>query len=467
MTPMNARLTQFGIIAFSAILMVAVGLFAFQSLNQIAQTDLLGSEENAEEGSLPYESRIKKGDAYFEGGFYEEAASEYAYAVQIEPNSVQGHLKLSRAYLGAHQYDKAELNAKTAYELEEPSASTVALYAQTLLSTGKANDAKNLLDTFENPTQEVLYVRGLTALAQGEEAKAYFEQAITQSGSISPAEIQNFLTAYEIAGAAQGSDSHYLNALLAKALLDNGELVLAEQLALQTLKVKSDYRDVWMILGYTQLELGKLPEAEDSFRAAKKIDSVKPEVHFLLGNTHFLQKEYEDCIDEMELALLYNFEPASEAYKKMAESHNALGQYEEALAAYEAMVNVDPSSVGLFEAPVDLALNKVQNLDRAETLAQKAVDLFPGDALGHTLLAQVYLKKGTTDLALQSVQKAFSADSEYAEAHLVAGQIREAENNLEGAKWEYKKAFELSTSGDSVNTAAAENYNRLMTTPTE
>ncbi len=284
---------------------------------------------------------------------------------------------------------------------------------------------------------------------------------------MTPADLQGFLSAYENHEKAQGSDDSYLNALLSKALLDAQEYALAENLALSILKVKSDYRDVWMILGYTQLELNKLAEAEDSFKAAKKIDSVKPEVHYLLGNTHFLQKEYENCIDEMELALLYNFEPAAEAYKKMAESHTALSQYQEALAAYEAMVNVDPSSITLFKAPIGLAIEQVQDLDRAETLAEKGVSLFPGEALSHTLLAQVHLKKGALELANDSIQTAFDINPSDPEAHLLAAEIREQQGNLEGARWEYKKAFELSKAGDSINLKAAENYNRLMTTPLE
>ncbi len=473
MTPVNQRLPQFGIIGFSALFTVALGLFAFQSLNQLSQSNVLDSNTETPETSTSYEARIKKGDDYFEGGFYTEAASEYAYASQLETELSEPYLKLAETYNALFDFGKAEENAKKAYDLEtslgEPTPDTVAVYAHSLLNTGKVNDALNALGTVLAPTQKVLYTQGLANIAQGTatEAKPYFEQALAQSGTVTPAFIQGFSSAYSSYESAQGSDLSYLNALLSKALLDANECVLAENLALSTLKTKSDYRDVWMILGYSELQLNKLAEAEDSFRAAKKIDSVKPEVHYLLGTAHFLQNEFQDTIDEMELALLYNFEPAAEAYKKMAESHTALGQYQEALAAYEAMVNVDPSSISLFKDPVHLAIDQVQDLDRAETLAQKGITLFPSEALSHTLLAEVYLKKGESDLANDSIQTAFDINPSDPEAHFIAGQIREQQANSEGAKWEYKKAFELSKAGDPINMAAAENYNRLMTTATE
>lgn len=466
---MNARLSQFGIIGFSALLMISIGLFAFQSLNQLSQSNVLNAEPEENTASSPsYEARIAKGNDYFKNGFYEEAASEYAYANSLQKENPEPYLKLSVTYSALNELSKAEENAKKAYELEKNQGSikpsTLARTSHCLLSNQKIEEALALLNSYSEPDQNILYVKGLAALIQGQEAKSFFEQAATQSGSLAPATLQLFLTAYQSFEAAQGSDSSYLNALLSKALLDANEAPLAEQLALSTLKVKSDYRDLWMILGYSQLEQNKLAEAEDSFTAAKKIDSIKPEVHYLLGEVHFLQQEYDASIREMELALLYDFEPAIEAYKKIAESHAALGHYEEALAAYEAMLTRNPSSITFFKTPIDLAINQVQDLDRAQSLAQKGVDLFPSEALAHTLLANVYLKKSNLELASEEITKALSLNSNEAETHLVAGQIHEQENKLESAKSEYKKAFELSEAGDSNNTKAAESYNRLMTT---
>ncbi|QQR55206.1 tetratricopeptide repeat protein [Candidatus Peregrinibacteria bacterium] len=462
---MNQRLSQLGIIGFSALLMMSVGLFAFQSLNKLSQSSILNADEKAPT-SLSYETRLQKGDEWFQAGHYTEAASEYAYAMQLEPEQAAPYLKLSTTYTASNDPTKAEENAKKAYELEAV-PQNLATYAHALLNSGKINEAKALLESSSTPDQSLAYVKGLLALAEGADGKVFFQEALQLSGPVLPTKIQGFLSAYETYESAQGASQTYLSALLSKALLDANEPRLAQNMALSTLKIKSDYRDLWMILGYAQLELNQLAEAEDSFKAAKKIDSIKPEVHYLLGKTHYLQKEYDDCINEMELALLYNFEPAAEAYKKMAESHSALGQYNEALSAYEAMINVDPHSITLFKEPIRIATEEVKDLDRAQTLAQKGTNLFPSEALSHSLLASVHLKKEELEAAETSIQMAFKQNAKDPEAHLIAGLIREKQDNMEGAKWEYKKAFELSQAGDPINVSAAENYNRLMTPVSE
>lgn len=462
MKPMNQRLAQFGIIGISAILTITAGLFAFQTVSQWNQASVL-TTPSEEDGSVSYEKRISKGDELFEYGYIEEALTEYAYAAQLEPEKAEVYTKLSLGYKAVGDFEKAKLNAEKAYTLD-PSDETVATYAHSLLDLLAPDQASTLLTEATGENQALSYVRGLLAIVQEDagQAQAEFEKALSLSGKISPALLQNLVNAYTTYNSAQGSDTSYRDALICKALIDAEEYVLAQELALKTLNQKNDYRDVWMLLGYAQLELKNYLGAEDSFRSAKKIDSTKPEVHYFLASTLALEGKHQESIGEMELALLYGFEPESEAYKNIAESQSALGNAQEALSAYEAMLNVDASTVNEFIEPIETAIEEVKDLDRALTLAQKALTTFPSEAMSHTLLAQVYLAKGETDLANDSIQTAFDINPNLAEAHLIAGQVREQESNTEGAKWEYKKAFELSKAGDEINQESATRYNLLM-----
>lgn len=462
MKPMNQRLAQFGIIGVSAILTISAGLFAFQTVSQWNQASVL-TAPNEESGSVSYEKRISKGDELFEYGYIEEALTEYAYAAELEPDQAEVFQKLSLGYKALGDFEKAKLNAESAYTLD-PSDEYIALYAHSLLDVLNPEQATELLSKGVGENQNLSYVRGLLAIVQedAETAQAEFEKALSLSGKISPALLQNLVNAYATYNSAQGSDTSYRDALVCKALIDAEEYVLARELALKTLNQKNDYRDVWMLLGYAQLELNDLPSAEDSFRSAKKIDSTKPEVHYFLANTLFLEEKFQESIEEMELALLYGFEPESEAYKKIAESHSSLGNAEEALSAYEAMLNGNPNTINEFIEPIQTAIEQVKDLDRALTLAQKALTTFPSEAMSHTLLAQVYLAKGEIDLANDSIQTAFDINPNLAEAHLIAGKVREQQSNTEGAKWEYKKAFELSTPGDEINQESATRYNLLI-----
>ncbi len=185
--------------------------------------------------------------------------------------------------------------------------------------------------------------------------------------------------------------------------------------------------------------------------------------------SYFEQYKYKEAIDSLELAILYGFQPEKEAYKTIAHAYEALEQYEDALASYEHWINLGTDQVESFQAPIELALEKTQDFDRALTLAKEALTLFPDEALSHTLLAEVYLAKNETELADQSIEKAFSIDPDFAQAHFTAGEIREQQNDEKGAEWEYKKAYELSAPGDPLGTEAAQRYNQLIlgTNPAE
>ncbi len=326
------------------------------------------------------------------------------------------------------------------------------------------NAQPRMLSSIPEANQKLLYEKALFNVVQNHpaQAKIEFQAALTASGSLIPATLQNFLTSYSTFDAAQGAENTYLEALLCKSLVDTQEYELAAALSKQVLTQKNDYRDVWMLLGYSQYKLEQYSDAEDAFKQAKKIDSLKPEVHYFLGSTLSEEAKYSDAIDELELALLYGFDPAEEAYKKIADGHEALEEWTDAVGAYEALLNLSPSTVTLFQKPIELCLDQLNDTDRALTLAQKATNLFPSTALSHALLAKVYLAQGKPELANTEVNTAFQIDSNFVLAHYLGGQVREAQNNPDGAKWEYKKTFELSSEDDPLHSQAAERYNSLL-----
>lgn len=355
----------------------------------------------------------------------------------------------------ANEANEMSLEEYAAAYALAPTADSAAPYAHALMTQEQWSDAEKVLDSVEE-NQKLLYEKALFDVMQNhlEEAKKAFKAA----GS------ENFLLTYENFEAAQGAETIYLQALLCKTLIDSKEFELAAILAKTVLTQKNDYRDVWMLLGYAKYTLENYKDAEDAFRQAKKIDSTKPEVHYFLGSTLMKTNKVEEAIDELELALLYGFEPAEEAYKKVAESYEFLEQWTDAVGAYEALLNLNPSSPNSFQKPIELCLKQLKDTVRALSLAQKAIVFFPGEALSHTLLAKVYLADAKIDLASQSIEAAFQMNSNLPLAHYLAGEIREAQNNVEGARWEFKKTFELTEENDPLHAAAAEKYN-LLTAP--
>lgn len=464
---MKTPAAQIGIITLSATLLITVVLLSFGVARQFMSANLLSETLTTHDSqlSLSYETRISKGDQLFEAGYYSLAASEYSIAATIEENAETAYTKLGRSYLKLGSYVEALSSMKRAYELS-PSDNTRSNYAIALLRNKKIDEAQTLLNEGSDEHQATAFYKSLILAYQGnyDEAKNKLEKAVSLSGSVPTTYLQNFQSSFQSYHAQQGGQTIYLQALLTKSLIDAEEYPLAEELALKVLNSKNDYRDVWVLLGYTQLQMEKFTEAEDAFKQAKKLDAVKPETHYFLGMAHFKQEEYTDAVDSFELALLYDFTPENEAYLKLAESQAALGNFEDSLAAYEYLIKIDNRSLTVFAEPLRIATDVLGDLDRALTLAEESTSYFPQEAQSHTYLAEIYLKRGEIEKAASTIETAFNINADLAEAHFIAGLIRLAEKNEEGAKWEFKKAYELSKPGDELSVRAAEQYNALILT---
>lgn len=326
------------------------------------------------------------------------------------------------------------------------------------------SDTNSSLEDDPN-SQHALFTKALLLAYKenDEEAKTNFKQALETSGEIDKEKIQNFLDAYTNFESSQNAPRIYLDALLTKACIDAEKYEFAKKLATKILEQKSDYRDVWILLGYANLKLEAYKDAEDAFIKAKSIDSVKPEIHYFLGLSKYMQDNWQGASDEFELGILYGFEPKNEAYKKLAESKAKMGAFEEALEAYEYLLSIDQNSVTLFKEPILIAINNLQDFDRALTLANTANTMFPNEPLGWTLTAEVYLAQKDLSNAESAINTAIDTNPFFAEAYYVKGLIKEAQNDIEVAKTSYKKAYETSKPGDEINTKSAQRYNALVT----
>lgn len=459
---------QIGVV-ISSFLILSITTFFFLRTAQDVSTDILGgseSEKSTDKIATPvdYETRISKGDSLLKAGYNEMAASEYALAINLEQENPKAYVKLGKVYLLLNEYSKSIENFQESLELSPGNNDYMALLGKALIRNKEFQAAQEIFDGFTSETQEAKYYGALldSYFERYDDAKNKLDKAKNLSGDISENYIDRYLNAYAEFNSQQKGQTIYLKALLAEAMIDTEEYEMAEELSLEILGVKSDYRDVWILLGYTQLKTSHYEDAEESFKQAKKLDAIKPETHYFLGTAHYFQEEYEESIKELELALLYGFEPQTEAYKKIAESQLFLEKYEDALVTYEHLVKIDYSNIDVFVRPIWIAINYVLDLDRALSLAEEAISRFPNDAMSHNLMAWVYIEKGELELAEQSLKNSFAANPNFAESHYNAGRLREKQGNIEGAKWEYKKAYELSESGDNIGSMASEKYNALI-----
>lgn len=450
--------------SLSTFFILGIFVLFLKGAGDFVQTDLIQAGSDKISVPIDFTTRIKKGDSLMESKYYSLAASEYAFAINLQPENAEAYVKLGKAYKAMMEYNKSLAEFQKAKEMQPDNLEYLAFYGDALIKSEKFEEAQSVFDSFKKETQEGKYYAALLDSYYGrfDDAKKKLEKAKTLSGTIPTNYIERFISAYSNFTNEEDGQKAYLKALLTQAFIDCSEFQLAKGLALDILGSKSDYRDVWIMLGYAQLQTKLYADAEESLKEAKKLDAIKPETHYFLGNALYFQNKYEDAVNEFELAVLYGFKPETEAYRKIAESQLFLKKYEESLEAYEHLVKIDYTDVSIFVRPVWIAITYIIDLDRALSLAQESVARFPNEAMSHNLLAWVYIEKNELEKADQEIKNAYSIDPDFAEAHYNAGRLREKQNNPEGAKWEYKKAYELSKSGDSISGLASERYNALI-----
>lgn len=462
-------LLTLSVVGLSAAILGTTLWLGFQASSDLGKANLFGADglpgaENITT-TLSFESNLAEGDALFNSGYYSLAGAKYALAIKAEPENPIGYHRLGETYVKLGDEAKALENFARATELDPGDLSYSVSYGKGLLKNKDFEGAAQHFQSLSGENKDVLFYRSLLYAYDGDydAARTALLEAPKFSGDLDPAHLEAVNQAYQGFDAQQNGQNIFLEALLTKAMVDVEEYELAEAMALKVLNQESNYRDVWTLLGYAQLKMERYEEAKQSLDQAVKIDSLKPEIHYFLGLSHYFLEEYDEAVQRFELALLYNFEPQNEPYRKIAESQLHLGRYEESLAAYEYLVKIEHASVEDFVEPVSLAIEKVKDLDRALTLAQESVTHFPQEAMSHTLLAWTYLEQGQTDLADESIKRALQIDPMLADAHYNAGRIREAQGHIDGAIWEYEKAYDLAEGGDHISTKASESYNRLVT----
>ncbi len=402
-----------------------------------------------------YETRLLKGDQLMQTGQYSMAASEYALAIELQKENPEAYSRLGAAYTKLQQWEKAELTLEQAVVLAPQKESLVVEYALALTRNKKFQEARSVLEDLEESQMSLFYLSVLESYyGDYDDAQKHLNGAAEMAGKLSKKTIESLQSAYARFNAQQAGQFIYLKALLAESFIDMELYPLAEELSLEVLNENKDYRDVWILLGYAQLKTQAYQEAEDAFKQAKRLDAVKPEIYYFLGNAHYFQEEYTEAAAAYELALLYGFQPEVEVYSKIAESYLFLGNYEEALVAYEHLIKINPDNIDTFIRPIWIALTQLRDLDRALSLSQSAVEQFPNQAMSHNLLGWTHLERGEWEEAEISIDKALKLDPNLAEAHYNKGLISEQKEDEEGALNSFKNAEALAEESNPIKEMA-------------
>ncbi|MEA3488999.1 MAG: tetratricopeptide repeat protein, partial [Candidatus Omnitrophota bacterium] len=150
---------------------------------------------------------------------------------------------------------------------------------------------------------------------------------------------------------------------------------------------------------------------------------------------------------------------------KLAEYHTVLlrpGPEEtkhilSAIDQYNATLEIDPANKDALTGLKDIYLWE-KRYDKAESICNRLIDLYPEEATSRLTLASIYLSKNMIDEALEETKTAISYDPENGDAYMLAGSIYERKRNLTETLAAYKHAAKYSRKDKKRNTELNARY---------
>jgi tetratricopeptide (TPR) repeat protein len=186
-------------------------------------------------------------------------------------------------------------------------------------------------------------------------------------------------------------------------------------------------------------EMGDLPKAIESFKAAATLD---PEQHVVWANLADVQLSF--------------------AQKKTGDERTQLS--EDAIASYDKAIALQPTN-GAYMHNKGLALVRAGRIEEAKTALVKAAELEPANAGKYYFnLGAVLINSNNTEGAVDAFRKATEVDPKYAEAYFQLGTalVGKAEMKedgtivpVAGTVEAFKKYVELTPNGPNAEAAAS------------
>ena len=177
------------------------------------------------------------------------------------------------------------------------------------------------------------------------------------------------------------------------------------------------------------------------------------DAHAIRGMKAYHNDDYHKAIDELQQAIeagdITQYE-LEEVYSTLGNAYYELDRYDEAIAAHEKAISINPD---YYKAYVNLGItyrNK-GDLARAEEYYTKALSLEPNYAELHASIGVLYIIKGEPAKAVESLERAIELDAKLAGAHgnlalayAMVGRFDEAEASLRQAtSLGYKNSAEV------------------------
>jgi len=410
-----------------------------------------------------YSQFIKTGDQQFAAKDYNRAIIDYRNALQAQPDKADGHYLLALAYLAADRLPEGINELRRATELDPGHSKAQLKLAQLMIRTRDrdiVSEAAQRVQTVlaGNPSDlDALYefAAAEAQLGRPEQAEKLLNQILEQS----PADLKSILglaqmkvSKKDFDGAIkilkeftqQSPDSSDAEIALGAVYAATGNLAEAEIRVRAALRSNSSNASGLTLLALTQMQAGKIREAEETYQRLSQLSQPK----YKTAYADFLsrQNRMSDAVQELEriwradpnnvearsrlvtgYAVLNRREAAQQildnALQKNPKDIEALlqrslisldqGRYTEAENDVNQIYRSDPGSVRAryVASRIDVARG---DLIKAKAELSKVLETTPGSLLARLDLARVLLDTNNSEEAQQTLNGAPSNQKQMA-----------------------------------------------------
>ena len=361
--------------------------------------------------TLPLDVALQEAVAHHQAGRLREAERLYRSILQVQPGQPDANHNLGVLAMQVGQHAAGLPYLKTARTVNPSIAQYSLSYAETLLATGQAGEALNVL---QSAMQRGLDTPAAQSLRQRAEAAALNSAAT--GAAPPPTEISQLVDLFNAARHAE---------------LETRARMLTDQYP--------DYGFVWMMLGASLKMQGK--NAVPALRKAVELLPEDAEAHNNLGIALKTLGQLDDAVASYRRALEIKPENAA-VHNNLANALKDLGQLDDAVASYRRALQIQPDFA---EAHGNLGntLRDLGQLDDAVACYRRALEIKPGYADAHSNLGNAFRELGQLDDAVASYRRALEIKPEFAEAHNnLANALRDL-GRRDDAVASYRRALQI------------------------
>jgi tetratricopeptide (TPR) repeat protein len=442
------------------------GPFIAAELKQTQETQQLPEflSEDKIGRAKTYTEYMNRGKLLEDNGYHALAAAQYEAAANLAPQNTEPLIEIGRIHLREMDYIKAKLAFEQALKIEPDNLNASVYLIRTLCADRKITEAQQVVNSLKEQNQTSKYYAGIIDAYFGDydDSKTLLKDAVSMGTNEDITnKAKNFLSAYDEFNFNQGSSTAHLKTLLARSYAQTGEYNMAIPMLFDVIKEMKDYRDAWILLGFSYLNLDKFQDAVDALEQARTLDPQKPETLFYLGLGYYGLNDLNKASQSLELAKKNGYQPQIQIDQKLAEIYLELKQYQQSADSFENVISLNSTNVNYFIKPMWIYLERLNQPEKAMLLAQKAYSIHPDQAMSFNLLGWAAIYENSYSKADDYLKKAMALDPKLDAIYLNYGLLTEKEGDNNQAIYYYKKAFQMGN-GSSISTAAADRYNKLI-----